>query len=82
MKLATLSILVAAALSIFTATAPATTPQPTESHGCNGNIVAELNHNSGIFGASGNPKSSAGPGYFLKTGTAEAVHAVREEFCP
>jgi hypothetical protein len=55
---------------------------PNESHGCNGNIVAEFNQSSGIFGASGDPKSSAGPGYLLKTGTAEAVREVREEFCP
>jgi hypothetical protein len=35
------------------------------SNGCNGNIVATFNHNSGSAGASGNPNSSAGPGFFF-----------------
>ena len=42
----------------------------------NGPLVAEFNHNSGVFGASGNPNSSAGPGYFLGKDTAEAVQFV------
>jgi hypothetical protein len=31
-----------------------------------GQTVALFNHNSGIFGASGNPNSSAGPGFFFE----------------
>jgi hypothetical protein len=42
----------------------------------NGPLVAEFNHNSGPLGASGNENASAGPGYFLKQGTSDAVHAV------
>ncbi len=53
-----------------------------EGPGCQGSIVATFNHNSGVFGASGNPNASAGPGYFLKQGTSEAVRAVQESFCP
>lgn len=41
-----------------------------------GTTVALFNHNSGIFGASGNPNASAGPGYFLGTNTSDAVLAV------
>jgi hypothetical protein len=42
----------------------------------NGTTVAEFNHNSGPFGASGNPNASAGPGFFLKQDTHFAVLAV------
>jgi hypothetical protein len=45
-------------------------------------IVATFNHNSGVFGASGNPRSSAGPGYFLRQGTAAAIHEVQAASCP
>lgn len=55
---------------------------PPDAPGCEGQIVATFNHNSGASGASGNPNASAGPGYFLKQETSEAVHAVKEAFCP
>jgi hypothetical protein len=55
--------------------------QPSDP-GCQGRIVATFNHDSGPFGASGNPNASAGPGYFLGPDTSEAVHAVMETFCP
>jgi hypothetical protein len=80
-KLLTCGTLVTVALSISTATTSAETPPP-EGPGCNGKIVATFNHASGTHGASGNPNSSAGPGYFLKTETAAAVHGVMEFFCP
>jgi hypothetical protein len=71
------------ALSGIAVPAWAETPLPEPgSPGCRGHIVATLNHNSGILGASGNPKSSAGPGFFFHQGTAEAVHAVKEGACP
>jgi hypothetical protein len=50
--------------------------------GCMGQAVATLNHESGAFGASGNPNASAGPGYFLGPDTSEAVHAAQETACP
>lgn len=53
-----------------------------EGPGCEGRIVATFNHNSGAFGASGNPNASAGPGFFLKQDTSEAVQAVMDRFCP
>jgi hypothetical protein len=61
---------------------PAATPPPTAgSASCNGLIVAFENQDSGPFGASGNPNSSAGPGYFLGPASPEAIVGVREEFC-
>ena len=75
--------LAAAALSILALPASAAAPPPEpESPGCGGRIVAEFSHNSGEFGASGNPKSSSGPGFSLKQGTSGAVHEVKEVFCP
>jgi hypothetical protein len=77
------AVLAAAALgSIFS---PAALGQAAPgSNGCKGNIVADTNHVSGIGGASGNPHSSAGPGYFLASGgpgaVAAAVHGV-QSFC-
>ena len=44
----------------------------------NGTTVAEFNHNSGPFGASGNPNASAGPGFFLKQDTHFAVLAIAQ----
>lgn len=43
-----------------------------------GTTVALFNHNSGIFGASGNPNSSAGPGYFLAPNVSGPVLAVAQ----
>jgi len=81
-KLLTSCCLAVSALSVFAVSASAETPPPSpESPGCKGEIVATFNHNSGIFGASENPNSSAGPGYFLKTATPTAVHGVMEFFC-
>jgi hypothetical protein len=81
--------LAAGALSSFALAAWADTPPPEpESPGCGGHAIATRNHNSGSFGASGNPKSSAGPGFFLSShqetrplprATSEGVHAAKEE---
>jgi hypothetical protein len=39
--------------------------------------VAEINHGSGVFGASGNENASAGPGFFFRSEfTAVAVKTV------
>ena len=71
------------ALSTFALPAWADTPPPEPgSPGCRGHIIATLNHNSGSFGASGNPRSSAGPGFFFHQGTSAAVHAAKEGACP
>jgi hypothetical protein len=43
--------------------------------------VATFNHNSGLFGPSGNPNASTGPGYFLGQDTSEAVQSVQDAFC-
>jgi len=71
------------ALSILALPASAREPEElpsSESHGCRGHQVSVRNHNSGEFGASENPKSSAGPGFFFHEGTGEAVQGVKE-FC-
>jgi hypothetical protein len=52
------------------------------SGGGGGRNVAETNHLSGAVGASGNPKASAGPGYFFEPEGGPglvplAVHAVQ-----
>jgi bacteriocin-like protein len=52
------------------------------SGGDGGQNVALFNHNSGVFGASGNPNSSAGPGFFLEPqggpqAVSTAVHFVQ-----
>jgi hypothetical protein len=53
---------------------PAQTPTPTPgTPSCNGLIIASFNQASGPFGASGNPYASAGPGFFLGTGTHQAI---------
>jgi len=53
---------------------PAQSPTPTPgTPSCNGLIIASFNQASGPSGASGNPSSSAGPGYFLGTGTHQAI---------
>ena len=55
------------------------------SNGCNGNIVATFNHDSGSGGASGNQNASAGPGFFLggesPGSVSGAVQGVRSAFC-
>lgn len=40
---------------------------------CPGRIISGLNHGSGELGASGNPQSSAGPGYFFHENTSDNV---------
>ena len=52
-------------------------PSP-ESPGCNGHVVSIRNHSSGFFGASENPNSSAGPGFFLRRNTGDALREVKE----
>ena len=71
------------AFSVLAMPAAAREPEPLpspESPGCNGHVVSVRNHNSGEFGNSGNPKSSAGPGSFFHQGTGEVVQGVKE-FC-
>jgi hypothetical protein len=50
--------------------------------GGGGQTVALFNHNSGVFGASGNPNASAGPGFFFEPqagprAVSSAVHFVQ-----
>jgi hypothetical protein len=53
---------------------PAQTPTPTPgAPSCNGLIIAVFNHESGPFGPSGNPNSSAGPGVFLGQDTHQGI---------
>jgi hypothetical protein len=77
------AILVAAALGGFPPAALAEANGTSD--GCNGNIVALMNHVSGLGGASGNPNASAGPGFFLAGANpgsvSDAIHAVRYVFC-
>jgi hypothetical protein len=53
--------------------AAADTPNPVGAPGCNGNVVATVNHNSGA------DNTSKGPGYFIKGGqdVKAAIEAVR-----
>lgn len=79
------AFIVSTALGGWSATAlasPAQTPPPTTgSPSCNGLVVAFENQDSGPFGASGNPNSSAGPGYFLGPDSSAAITEVRGIFC-
>ena len=60
----------------------ADTPPPTFGEpSCQGQIVATINHISGVFGPSGNPQASAGPGVFLDQQTPEAIESVRLTYC-
>jgi hypothetical protein len=79
-KLLSAAVLTSVAVAGFSASASAATVPSPEGPGCRGKIVAYINHISGPSGASGNPSSSAGPGYFLKGETSAAVHAAKE-FC-
>ena len=75
-------VLTAAVLFLSASSALADAPAFDESPGCGGLIIATFNHNSGQFGASGNPKASSGPGYALKQGTAGGIQGAREALCP
>lgn len=48
---------------------------------CSGHLNAISNHASGMYGASGNPNSSAGPGYFLGSDTHAAKTEYADEYC-
>ena len=61
--------------------AGASTALASSQQSCVGRVVAATNHNSGAFGASGNPQASAGPGYFFGPGTPDAIAGVRNEAC-
>jgi hypothetical protein len=43
--------------------------------------MAISNHSSGLYGASGNPKSSAGAGHFLGSSTHDEVVPYVTEYC-
>jgi hypothetical protein len=60
--------------SATAAASPAQSPDPVAGEpSCNGLIIALFNQDSGPFGPSGNPNSSAGPGSFLRQETHEAI---------
>lgn len=62
------------AASVFAPVALGDSPAPVAGNpSCNGLIVALFNHDSGVFGPSGNPTSSAGPGVFLGPDTHDAI---------
>jgi hypothetical protein len=64
------------------APALADTPNPVPgTPSCQGQIVATYNHNSGVFGPSGNPNASAGPGSFLGPDTHAAIEGARSLNC-
>jgi hypothetical protein len=70
-------LVVAGVVGGWSATAgasPAQSPEPVAGEpSCNGLIIAAFNQESGPFGPSGNPNSSAGPGSFLGPETHEAI---------
>jgi hypothetical protein len=49
---------------------------------CSGQTTALFNHVSGSHGASGNPRASAGAGYFLHPDTGPKKDAIIDRFCP
>jgi hypothetical protein len=70
-----------AACTAFAGTAAASPyPEPGTSN-CHGHVMAISNHSSGAYGASGNPKSSAGAGYFLGSSTHAEVVPYVAEYC-
>jgi hypothetical protein len=48
---------------------------------CHGQLMAISDQASGAYGASGNAKASAGPGYFLHQSTHAAVVEYTTEVC-
>jgi hypothetical protein len=62
---------------------PAQSPTPTAgTPSCDGLIIAVFNQASGPSGPSGNPDSSAGPGFFLGSDTHEQIlEQAREPNC-
>jgi hypothetical protein len=80
-KVVTGGILAVVAFVLSASPANSAAPPAFGSPGCKGLIVATINHISGVNGASGNPNASAGPGYFLKQETSDAVHAAQNT-CP
>jgi phosphoribosylcarboxyaminoimidazole (NCAIR) mutase len=48
---------------------------------CHGQLMAISNHASGAYGASGNPRASAGAGYFLGSATHAVVAEITAEVC-
>jgi len=83
-RLIVTSLVTAVGLSVFAPTAlgdsPANSPEPVAgSPSCGGLIIALFNHDSGAFGPSGNPTSSAGPGPFFGPGTQDAIETLARE---
>ena len=79
-----LLLVVAAVPVVLMSASPASAavPDPFDGGpGCEGRFVAVFNKASGEFGASGNPKASAGPGFFLRSDSAEAIAAFRQAIC-
>lgn len=78
-------IFAATAVGAFTSGAvasPSESPPPVPGNAnCIGLIVAEVNHDSGPYGPSGNATASAGPGSFLGSQTHPAIESVRSELC-
>jgi hypothetical protein len=86
MRMLLCPLVVACAMGAWTAAAvasPAQTPEPIQgSPSCNGLIITAFNQESGPFGPSGNPNSSAGPGSFLRQETHEGIEEqAREPNC-
>ncbi|MGN6169319.1 MAG: hypothetical protein ACTHQQ_14300 [Solirubrobacteraceae bacterium] len=77
--------IVVSAATLAVSAPPALAAANPSSNGCTGNIIASFNQNSGIYGASGNPNASAGPGHFIggqsPGSVADAVHSVQSAFC-
>jgi hypothetical protein len=77
-------LFVAGVMGVWTAAAlaasPAQSPEPVAGEpSCAGLIVAAFNQESGEFGPSGNPTSSAGPGPFLGQDTHEGIEELARE---
>jgi hypothetical protein len=70
------------AVGVLAVTTPSAQAQgPGAFPGCYGQTVASRTHNSGGAGASGNPKASAGPGYFLGPNTGAVIRDTQERDC-
>ncbi len=80
--LTTCAAVVVALVAAGSGSAAANSPVPVPgTPSCDGQLVAISNHASGAYGASGNPKASAGPGYFLHSATAANIAEYRAEYC-
>lgn len=81
-KVGVICAVLAASLVAASSGAAANSPVPVPgTASCQGHLIAISNHASGAYGASGNPKASAGAGYFLGSSTHAETVAYVNSYC-